>query len=293
MHTDDEQSPHAALQRAPLPWWLGRGVGLALLAMVVAVGWTLSWQVAAHVDEPAAATTTPVWSQVEAYDISAVASRTGAVTSETPSGPAEVGSPDPQREDDSTQAGAGSQSQPEEESDRPTDHALQAQLLKERQQERTRRALQADQELAEFIESVGVLDQLDVWVTPISASYRITATFGQAGSLWSSDHTGVDLAAPSGTPVASVAAGTVTRAGEAGAYGLQVEVTHADATMTSYGHLSRIDVTEGQVVQQGVVVGAVGSTGNSTGPHLHLELRPAGGGPVDPVHALLARGVIL
>jgi murein DD-endopeptidase MepM/ murein hydrolase activator NlpD len=74
---------------------------------------------------------------------------------------------------------------------------------------------------------------------------------------------------------------------------LRVEVTHEEGTVTSYSHLSRIDVSEGEVLAQGHVVGAVGSTGNSTGPHLHLELRPAGGVPVDPVQALLAHGVAL
>ena len=175
----------------------------------------------------------------------------------------------------------------------PTGHAFKAELMKERQRARIEQAKRADRELAEFIESVGDLGALDVWVSPISADYRVTAEFGQSGSLWSSDHTGIDLAAPSGTPVMSVAAGTVTHVGDAGAYGLRVEVTHAEGTESSYSHLSRTDVVVGQVVEQGAVVGAVGSTGNSTGPHLHLELRPGGGVAVDPADALLARGVLL
>ena len=173
------------------------------------------------------------------------------------------------------------------------ERALRAEAAKKREQARARRAARSDRELAAFIASVGVPDEADLWVKPLSAAYRITASFGQAGSRWSRDHTGVDLAAPSGTPVASVAAGTVTHAGRAGAYGLKVEVTHADGTETWYAHLSRIDVTVGQSVEQGGSLGAVGSTGNSTGPHLHVELRPGGGGPVDPVEALAARGVHL
>lgn len=131
------------------------------------------------------------------------------------------------------------------------------------------------------------------WVAPIRAAYRVTATFGQSGSRWSNDHTGLDLAAPSGTPVHAVAAGRVTEAGTAGAYGNKVEVTHADGTRTWYCHLSRIDVAVGQGLGAGTQLGTVGSTGNSTGPHLHLEVRPAGGSAIDPRQALAARGVVV
>ncbi|WP_051707093.1 M23 family metallopeptidase [Nocardioides aequoreus] len=131
------------------------------------------------------------------------------------------------------------------------------------------------------------------WVKPLQAAYRITARFGQAGRLWSKDHTGVDLASPTGTPVAAVGAGTVTHAGHAGAYGLKVEITHADGSETWYAHLSRLDVAEGAVVQAGAPIGSVGATGNVTGPHLHLEVHTAGGGAIDPVRALAAHGVVL
>lgn len=130
-------------------------------------------------------------------------------------------------------------------------------------------------------------------MTPITEPYRITATFGATGSLWAKDHTGVDLAAPTGTPVSSVAAGSVVSAGEAGAYGLRIVVRHPDGTETWYAHLSRIDVSAGQEVAPGDALGQVGATGNVTGPHLHLEVRPNGGVPVDPVRALRARGVEL
>lgn len=103
----------------------------------------------------------------------------------------------------------------------------------------------------------------------------------------------MDLAAPTGTPVVAVAAGTVTHAGTDGSYGLKVEITHEDGSATWYAHMSRLDVTVGEIVQSGVSIGAVGATGNVTGPHLHLELRPDGGGPVDPVQGLAGRGVAL
>ena len=266
----DRRRPPGASGQAALPWWLGGGVGL-LLTMALGAGvWTYSWGLA----PPVEVTPLPVmqpW-QGPQTELAAV-----AVMGER------LPTPDRRRDSDV---------ESETEPSWPTDPALQARRLEERQQARIERAIRSDEELAAFIEAVGVLEPLELWVAPIDGAYRITATFGQAGSLWSSDHTGVDLAAPSGTPVASVAAGTVTAAGDEGAYGLRVEVTHPDGTETSYSHLSRIDVTEGQVVQQGTTVGAVGSTGNSTGPHLHLELR-SGGVPVDPVPALLARGVAL
>ena len=281
--SNDEPSPHG-VSRPPLPWWLGRGVGLALLAVVAGVGWTTWWAVAAEVETgpPSASAWWPDGTAAVSVVAGATepAARTRQVRRDR-SQPRPAAQPSPTDQPAPTFRPA------------PTDHDLQAKILKERQRARERRALQADRELAEFIESVGVLDQLEVWVKPIGSGYRITATFGQAGSLWSADHTGVDLAAPTGTPVASVAAGTITDAGDAGAYGSRVEVTHPDGTVTSYSHLSRIDVTVGQPVQPGSVIGAVGSTGNSTGPHLHIELRPDGGSPIDPVHALLARGVVL
>ena len=128
------------------------------------------------------------------------------------------------------------------------------------------------------------------WVLPLT-SYDITATFGESSYLWSSVHTGVDLAAPSGTPVAAVGTGLITDAGYDGPYGYKVVVRHPDGTESWYAHLTTISVTEGQQVPAGGSVGTVGSTGNVTGPHLHLEVRLPGEGPVDPRVALAQRGV--
>lgn len=94
-------------------------------------------------------------------------------------------------------------------------------------------------------------------------------------------HTGVDLPEPAGTPVRSMAAGVVVRAGYAGGYGNMVEVDHGGGVRTRYGHLSEIDVSAGANVASGSVIGAVGSTGRSTGPHLHFEVR-INGVPIDP-----------
>jgi len=89
-------------------------------------------------------------------------------------------------------------------------------------------------------------------------------------------HLGVDYAAPTGTPVRSVGDGTVDFAGWQNGYGNVVEVKHANERRTLYAHLSRIDVKKGQRVEQGLRIGAVGSTGWSTGPHLHFEFRVNG-----------------
>lgn len=89
-------------------------------------------------------------------------------------------------------------------------------------------------------------------------------------------HLGVDFAAPHGTPVRTVADGRVTFAGWKGGYGNIIEIEHRDRKTTAYAHLSRIDVRKGQRVRQGEFIGAVGSTGASTGPHLHFEFRVAG-----------------
>ncbi len=89
-------------------------------------------------------------------------------------------------------------------------------------------------------------------------------------------HKGVDLAAPSGTPIRSVADGVVTRAGWAGGHGNHVEIKHEGGYTTGYSHLSSIGVKQGQRVKQGNTIGRVGSTGMSTGPHLHYEFKVNG-----------------
>jgi murein DD-endopeptidase MepM/ murein hydrolase activator NlpD len=130
----------------------------------------------------------------------------------------------------------------------------------------------------------------NLWVLPVSG-YDLTATFGSGGSLWSSDHTGLDFAAAYGSPVVSVARGVVTEAAYAGAYGNRVIVTHPDGTETWYCHMDSFAVSEGESVDAGTQVGAIGMSGNTTGPHLHLEVRPGGGDPVDPYSALVVHGI--
>jgi murein DD-endopeptidase MepM/ murein hydrolase activator NlpD len=129
-----------------------------------------------------------------------------------------------------------------------------------------------------------------LFVLPV-AHYRLTGRFGDRSGLWSTVHTGLDFAAPSGTPIRSVAAGTVLSTGYDGRYGEKTVIRLADGTELWFCHQSRIDVRVGEQVGRGRVVGAIGSTGNVTGPHLHLEVHPGGGDPVDPFAWLRSRGL--
>lgn len=132
---------------------------------------------------------------------------------------------------------------------------------------------------------------LNAWVLPVD-SYRITNTFGLARSYYSSGyHTGLDFAAPSGTPIHAVANGVITSAAYEGAYGNQTVQTLDDGTELWYCHQTSFTVSPGDTVRAGEIIGYVGSTGNSTGPHLHLEVRPGAGDPVDPAGALHVHGL--
>ena len=128
------------------------------------------------------------------------------------------------------------------------------------------------------------------WVLPL-LDYRVSATFGESSYLWSTVHTGLDLSAPSGTPIRAVANGTVTETGYDGSYGNKTVLTLDDGTELWFCHQTEILVSVGDTVRGGETIGTVGSTGNSTGPHLHLEVRPGAGDPIDPFTALLEHGV--
>ena len=94
-------------------------------------------------------------------------------------------------------------------------------------------------------------------------------------------HTGIDFRGETGDPIYATAAGTVSAAGWSGGYGRMVEVDHGNGFATRYGHLSQITVTVGDRIRVGQEVGRMGSTGRSTGPHLHYETR-IDGEAVDP-----------
>ncbi|MFF1380993.1 transglycosylase family protein [Streptomyces sp. NPDC058308] len=129
-------------------------------------------------------------------------------------------------------------------------------------------------------------------VAPVGASP--STPYRAAGGSWSKGyHTGVDFPVSTGTSVKAVAAGRVVSAGWGGSYGYQVVIRHTDGKYSQYGHLSALSVKAGQQVGAGQRIARSGSTGNSTGPHLHFEVRtgPGFGSDVDPLAYLRARGV--
>ncbi|MET7936332.1 M23 family metallopeptidase [Streptomyces sp. NPDC005322] len=137
----------------------------------------------------------------------------------------------------------------------------------------------------------------DAWETPV-AKYAIGSAFGLAGNLWAHNHSGQDFVVPSGTPVRAAHSGVVVKAGPNGggdgpAYGNAIVIQHDDRTYTQYAHLSEIKKWIGQRVTTGDVIGLSGSTGNSTGPHLHFEVRttPNYGSAVEPLKFLRDHGV--
>jgi murein DD-endopeptidase MepM/ murein hydrolase activator NlpD len=128
------------------------------------------------------------------------------------------------------------------------------------------------------------------WTLPL-AVYQITATFGQYG-LWANYHTGLDFNGNTGDPIHAIANGTVTSTGYDGAYGNKTVVTLDDGTEIWYCHQTEIYVSVGERVNGGETIGTVGATGNVTGSHLHLEVRPGGAGPVDPFQAFVEHGIV-
>ncbi|MEV6678750.1 M23 family metallopeptidase [Streptomyces erythrochromogenes] len=136
-----------------------------------------------------------------------------------------------------------------------------------------------------------------LWDKPLE-KYTLSATFGKGGSMWARKHSGQDFAVPVGTPVKAVAAGTVVKAGPNGggdgpAYGNAVVIKHANNKYSQYAHLSKIQVKVGQKVSVKQRIALSGNTGNSSGPHLHFEIRttPNYGSALNPVAFLRTNGV--
>ncbi|GAB2955819.1 M23 family metallopeptidase [Streptomyces pseudoechinosporeus] len=137
------------------------------------------------------------------------------------------------------------------------------------------------------------------WVDPVQ-KYKLSASFNQAGNLWNSTHSGQDFAVASGTKVFATHGGTVVKAGGNGAgdgpaYGNAIVIRHGNGTYSQYAHLSRVEVQAGQIVATGQRIGLSGNTGNSSGPHLHFEIRTSAnyGSAIDPVRFLRTKGVTL
>jgi murein DD-endopeptidase MepM/ murein hydrolase activator NlpD len=131
------------------------------------------------------------------------------------------------------------------------------------------------------------------WTLPVHTDYDLTSSYGPRVSPTegiTEVHTGQDFAAPAGTPALAVSSGRVSFVGWDGGYGNLVRVRHAGGVETFYAHLSATSVRVGQQVETGEQVGAVGTTGNSTGPHLHLEVR-VDDQPHDPMAWLERKGL--
>ncbi|RXS83893.1 M23 family metallopeptidase [Streptomyces sp. TM32] len=136
----------------------------------------------------------------------------------------------------------------------------------------------------------------NAWVKPVD-KYTLGEPFGIPGSHWAHKHSGQDFVVPTGTAVKAVHKGTVVKAGPWGggdgpAYGNAIVIQHENGTYTQYAHLSRIEVQVGQQVGTGQQIAKSGSTGNSTGPHLHFEVRtgPNYGSGIEPTGFLRAHG---
>lgn len=128
------------------------------------------------------------------------------------------------------------------------------------------------------------------WPLPVNAKQKFTSGYGMRSDPFHGKagfHNGVDLSAPTGTPVYATADGVVSEVGSGSRLGTFVRITHRDGTESTYGHMSRELVRQGQQVRQHQQIGAVGSTGRSTGPHLHYAMKRAGK-PMDPMLALRA-----
>ncbi|MFJ3877285.1 M23 family metallopeptidase [Streptomyces sp. NPDC090077] len=151
----------------------------------------------------------------------------------------------------------------------------------------------ADREAAEKAAKEEARKRLNTFVAPVDGSY-VSTQYGAGGGMWSSgSHTGIDFHADEGSIVHAVGAGTVVEAGWGGAYGNNVVIRHNDGTYTQYGHLLSLSVSAGQTVGAGQQIGLSGSTGNSSGPHLHFEARTGAtyGTDINPLTYLRNHGV--
>ena len=129
----------------------------------------------------------------------------------------------------------------------------------------------AAKEIKEESETIATVNDIRISVLPVTG--RITSRYGESSSLRRSTHTGLDIACVTGTDIKVVSNGTVKFAGKKGSYGNLIIIDHGNGVETWYGHCSKLYKNVGQSVEAGEVIAAVGSTGNSTGPHLHFEIR--------------------
>ena len=131
--------------------------------------------------------------------------------------------------------------------------------------------IEQKREEEEKAKGIANVNGIKIAVLPVQGT--ISSRYGVSSRIRVSTHTGLDIAATSGTPIKVVSDGTVTFAGWSGSYGKLVKIDHGNGVETWYAHTSKMYVTVGEQVSAGETIAAVGSTGNSTGPHLHFEIR--------------------
>ncbi|MEU9486244.1 M23 family metallopeptidase [Streptomyces decoyicus] len=168
-----------------------------------------------------------------------------------------------------------------------------AEAVAKKQAEEARQRVEAARKAKERAAREAERKRLNTFVAPVADSY-VSTSYKASSGLWSSgSHTGIDFHAASGTSVHAVGSGTVVEAGWGGAYGNNIVIKMNDGTYTQYGHLSSLGVSVGQRVTPGQQIGLSGSTGNTTGPHLHFEARTGAdyGSDIDPVAYLRSHGV--
>lgn len=137
-----------------------------------------------------------------------------------------------------------------------------------------REELKKQKEEEERINSMPQVNGIKLAYVPVTGT--ISSRYGVSSRIRKSNHTGLDIATKSGTPIKVIASGKVTCASYQGAYGNLVKISHGNGVETWYAHTSKMYVSVGQKVEAGQTIAAVGSTGNSTGSHLHLEIRVNG-----------------
>ncbi|MBJ6622289.1 M23 family metallopeptidase [Streptomyces sp. DHE17-7] len=169
--------------------------------------------------------------------------------------------------------------------DRATRTQERIDLDQQRQEEQQRRAAEAARKKAEAARREALRPK---FVLPV-AQKGVGELFGAAGSMWSNRHTGLDFPVPMNTPVRAVTDGTVVAEWNP-YYGNLVKMTAPDGTQTWYAHLASARIRSGYV-KAGTVIGYAGSSGNSSGPHLHLEVHPDGGPAIDPLAWLRSHGL--
>ncbi|WP_030990505.1 M23 family metallopeptidase [Streptomyces sp. NRRL S-1813] len=168
-----------------------------------------------------------------------------------------------------------------------------AEAVAKKQAEEAKQRVEAARKAKERAAREAERKRLNTFVAPVANSY-VSTSYKASSGLWSSgSHTGIDFHAASGTSVHAVGSGTVVEAGWGGAYGNNIVIKMNDGTYTQYGHLSSLGVSVGQHVTPGQQIGLSGSTGNTTGPHLHFEARTGAdyGSDIDPVAYLRSHGV--